>query len=117
MLAQTDKRSDERVASNTPIIFSWFSTRFWKEYSSMTRNHSKRGMCFESGHLLTPGAHLFIRVDEDPDSNSGVRLRNSILAVVKWCRKLTDEHATGYCIGARYYKNPWAAELTLIADK
>jgi hypothetical protein len=74
-------------------------------------------MCFESGHLLTPGAHLFIRVDEDPDSNSGVRLRNSILAVVKWCRKLTDEHATGYCIGARYYKNPWAAELTLIADK
>ena len=103
MLARADKRTDVRIASNAPIIFSLFSTCFWKEYPSTTRNHSKSGMCFESGHLLMPGAHLFIRVDKQPDSSSGVRLRNSTLAEVKWCRKLTDEQATGYCIGARFF--------------
>ena len=103
MLVQTDKRSDKRIASNAPIIFSLFSTHFWKEYPSMTRNHSKSGMCFESGQPLIPGAHLFIRVDKQSDSSSGVRLRNSTIAEVKWCRKLKDEQASGYCVGARYY--------------
>jgi len=41
MLAQTDKRSDERIASNASIIFSLFSILFWREYPSMTRNHSE----------------------------------------------------------------------------
>jgi hypothetical protein len=103
MLARTDKRSDSRIASNAPIIFSLFSTRFWKEYPSMTRNHSENGICFESSHPLTPGTYLFIRVDKQPDSGSSARLRNTTLAEVKWCRKLADEQATGYSVGARYY--------------
>ena len=103
MLVQTDKRSDKRIASNAPIIFSLFSTHFWKEYPSMTRNHSKSGMCFESVQPLMPGAPLFIRVDKQPDSSSDVKLRNSTIAEVKWCRKLSNEQATGYCVGARYY--------------
>ena len=103
MLARADKRSDERIASNAPIIFSSFSTRFWHEYPSITRNHSKSGMCFESIHPITPGTNLFIRVDKQPNLDSNVRLRNSTLAEVKWCRGLPDEYQTGYCVGARYY--------------
>lgn len=107
MLARTDKRTDKRldarIASNAPIIFSLFSTRFWKEYASTTRNHSERGMCFESGHPLTPGSNLFIRAAKQPDSDSAVPLRSSTLAEVKWCRKSTEAQATGYCVGARYY--------------
>ena len=103
MPAQTDKRSDERIVSNTPIIFSFFSIRFWHEYPSVTRNHSKSGMCFESTQPITPGTSLFIRVDKQPNSDTKVRLRNSTLANVKWCRKLADEHQTGYYVGARYY--------------
>ena len=103
MLARFDKRSDERIASNAPIIFSFFSTRFWHEYPSITRNHSKRGMCFESTHPITPGTNLFIRVDKQPYLDSDVRLRNSTLAEVKWCRQLLDEHRTAYTVGARYY--------------
>ena len=103
MLARIDKRSDERIASNAPIIFSFFSTRFWHEYSSITQNHSKRGMCFESTHPIAPGTNLFIRVDKQSNSDSNVQLRNSTLAEVKWCRELTGEHRTGYRVGARYY--------------
>lgn len=74
MLAQTDKRSHERIASNASIIFSLFNTRFWRDYPSMTRNHSENGMCYESSLALTPGTHLFIRVDKQPDSGSSARL-------------------------------------------
>lgn len=100
---RTDKRSHARIASNAPIIYSLFSTRFWKEYPSMTRNHSESGMCFKSSHPLAPGSNLFIRAARQPNSDSAVPLRNSTLAEVKWCRELADEQATGYCIGARYY--------------
>ena len=103
MLARADKRSDERIASNASIIFSLFSTRFWKEYQSMTLNHSKSGMCFESSHPLTPGTNLFIRVAQQSNSDPSAWLRNSTLAEVKWCRELSDGKATGYCVGARYY--------------
>jgi hypothetical protein len=107
MLARTDKKSDKRtdtrVASNAPIIFSLFSTRFWKEYPSITRNHSHSGMCFESTHPLRPGSNLFIRAAKQPDSESAVPLRSSTLAEVKWCRELADKHATAYRVGARYY--------------
>jgi hypothetical protein len=103
MQARIDKRSDERIASNTPIIFSFFSTRFWHEYPSITRNHSNSGMCFESTRPIMPGTNLFIRVDKQPNLDSNVRLRNSTLAEAKWCRELTDEHQPRYCVGARYY--------------
>jgi len=107
MLALKDKRADERFVSKAPIAYSFFSTRFWHEYRSMTRNHSKDGMCFESCHALTPGTNLFIRLDKLPDVHSGVnpngRLRSSTLATVKWCRELPDEHRPTYCVGVRYY--------------
>ena len=107
MLARKDKREDERFVSNAPIIFSFFSTRFWHEYPSVTRNHSKDGMCFESSHPLTPGIDLFIRVGKHPNLDSDVdeaeRLRSSTLAKVKWCRELSDEHRSGYSVGVRYY--------------
>lgn len=103
MLARIDKRSDERIASKVRINFSFFSTRLWHECQSWTLNHSEGGLCFESIHPLMPGTNLFIRVDKHPKLNSGIRLRNSTLAEVKWCRELADEHRTGYCVGARYY--------------
>jgi len=103
MRSRTDKRADERIVSNAPIIFSFFSTRFWQEYPSITRNHSKGGMCFESTHPITPGTNLFIRVDNQPNLDSNVRLRNSTLANVKWCRKFPDKNRIGYYVGARYY--------------
>jgi hypothetical protein len=107
MLAQEDKRADERFASRSTIIFSLFSTRFWHEYPSVTCNHSKDGMCFETNHPLTPGADLFIRTAYPPNLDSDVDqalgLRNSTLARVKWCRQLPDEERTSYWVGVKYY--------------
>jgi len=103
MPARTEKRTDKRIASNAPIIFSLFSTRFWREFSSITRNHSKGGMCFESTEPMMPGANLFIRADKQSNLDSNVRLRSTTLAEVKWCQKLSDEHTNSYSIGAKYY--------------
>jgi len=107
MLAPNEKRTDERFVSNAPIFFSFFSTRFWHECASMTLNHSKGGMCFESRDPLTPGTNLFIRVDQHPDLTPGTNqngwLRNSTLATVKWCLELPDEHRSAYRVGVRYY--------------
>ena len=107
MLARKDKRTDERIVSKAPIAYSSFSTRFWHEYISTTRNHSKDGMCFESRYPLMPGTNLFIRIDKnsnyDLDGNAGAELRNSTLAVVKWCREISDAQRTRYCVGVRYY--------------
>jgi hypothetical protein len=103
MLARTEKRSNKRVASNAHIIFSLFSTRFWCEYPSMTRNHSESGMCFESSHPMMPGTNLFIRSDQRPNLHSNVRLRSTTLAEVMWCQKLSDEDPNSYCVGAKYY--------------
>ena len=103
MLARTEKRSNKRIASNAPIIYSLFSTRFWKEYPSTTRNHSESGMCFESIHPMMPGTNLFIRADKQPNLNSNVRLRSTTLAEVMWCQKLSDEGPNSYCVGAKYY--------------
>ena len=103
MLARIDKRSDERIASKAPINFSFFGTRLWQEIPSQTLNHSESGLCFESNHPIMPGTNVFIRVDKHPELDSGIRLRNSTLAEVKWCRESTDAHCTGYCVGARYY--------------
>ncbi|MEJ2098542.1 MAG: hypothetical protein P8X68_01035 [Desulfobacterales bacterium] len=104
---KADQRADARFVSNLPIIFSFFSTRFWHEYTSTIRNHSKDGMCFESSRPLMPGTNLFIRIDKnsnyDLDGNAGAELRNSTLAVVKWCREISDAQRTRYCVGVRYY--------------
>jgi hypothetical protein len=107
MLARTDQRTDERFVSNAPIIFSLFSSRFWREHSSRTCNHSKDGMCFESSHPLTPGTNLFIRVVQHPNPDTeisqGARLRSSTLATVRWCRDISDAHRLCYSVGVSYY--------------
>jgi hypothetical protein len=107
MLARKEKRTDERVPSNAPIIFSFFSTRFWHEYPSKTRNHSRHGMCFQSSHPLTPGTYLFIRVNKHPisdsDINPNVGLRNSTLAEVRWSRELQDKLGSVCLVGVKYY--------------
>lgn len=107
MLVRREKRTDERIVSTAPIIFSSFSTRFWREYPSMTRNHSKHGMCFEANSAMTPGTYLFIRVERysraGEGKNQDAGLRTSTLAEVKWCRKLSDEPKSTYCVGVRYF--------------
>ena len=102
-----DYREDERITSHAPLIFSRFSTRFHREYASMTFNHSKGGMCLESAELFNPGSVLFIRLSNTPNDQlyhgNREHLRTSTLAEVKWSRECRDEFST-YCrLGVKYY--------------
>jgi hypothetical protein len=106
MREQREKRADERFTSCVEINFSYFSSRHFAEHSSMTFNHSRGGMCFESTHALEPGVNLYIRAGQNPGEDSGAGnwelLRASTLAEVRWCEKTIDEYGTYYCVGVRY---------------
>jgi hypothetical protein len=102
-----EKRTSERIPSKAAIIFSYFSTKNWAENRSLTLNLSTGGMCFESRCSLKAGASLFIRSDQTPGTVAGNcncnLLRISTLAEVRWCREITREDGTSYCIGVKYF--------------
>ena len=102
-----DHRQEERLTSHTPLIFTYFSTRFHREQASMTFNHSRTGMCMEASEPCRPGSILFIRlsnakIDEVYQQNRKY-LRTTTLAEVKWCREHRDKFGTYYRIGVKYF--------------
>ena len=107
MTEKKEKRADERFTSRIAIIFSYFFTKNWTEYRSVTLNLSTGGMCFESGHSLKTGAYLYIRTGQNPETVSGIGtwdlLHTSTLAEVMWCRETTREDGTCYRIGVKYF--------------
>jgi hypothetical protein len=102
-----DQRNEKRILSHAPLVFAPFSSRFHREYASMTLNHSKDGMCLESGEPFRPGAVLYIRLGNAPEDQlyrgNWNHLRTSTLAEVKWCREYRDEFSAYYRIGVKYY--------------
>jgi len=106
MLEKKEKRADGRFTSNATVIFSYFSTKNWAENCSKTLNLSADGMCFESRHSFKPGANLYIRAGQNPETVSRTGnwdlLRTTTLAQVKWCRETTREDGTCYSIGVKY---------------
>jgi hypothetical protein len=106
MLGKSDKRANERLPANASIIFTYFSTKNWHESPSVTLNLSEGGMCFESKHSVKPGADLYIRAGQNPETVPGngkcVLLHASTLAEVKWCREQIREDVTCYRIGVKY---------------
>jgi len=104
---QAEKRQDERIRSHEPLIIALFSTKFHRQYASMTFNHSKGGMCLESAEPFKPGSVLFIRRNNAPDAQPyhGNReyLRTSTLAEVKWSREFRDKFSTYYRLGVKYF--------------
>jgi hypothetical protein len=102
-----DQRQEQRITSHAPLIFTRFSTRYHREHSSMTFNHSKGGMCMEASEPCIPGSVLFIRlgnaqIDEVYHVNRN-HLRSTTLAEVKWCSEHRDKFGTYYRIGVKYF--------------
>jgi len=104
---RTDQRQDERIRSHAPLVVSLFSTKFRREYASMSFDHSQGGMCLEAPEPFSAGAVLYIRlgtaaVDQVYQGNWD-HLRTTTLAEVKWSRAYRDNFSTYYRIGVKYY--------------
>jgi hypothetical protein len=103
---EDDKRRDKRFVWHAPIIFSIFGSKFHREYSSMTFNHSGGGLCIEVAETINPGTTLYLRRGKiNTDENYDLRwhhLRASFLGEVRWCREFSDKLGIYHCIGARY---------------
>ena len=102
-----DQRQDERIRSHAPLVVSLFSTKFRREYASMSFNHSQGGMCLEAPEPFSAGSVLYIRlgtaaVDQVYQGNWD-HLRTTTLAEVKWSRAYRDNFSTYYRIGVKYY--------------
>ncbi len=106
-LTQVDRRQDERIRSHVPLVVALFSTKFRREYASMTFNYSSGGMCFEVPEPFNPGCVLYIRLDNSPVEQvyqgNWDHLRTTTLAEVKWSREYRDKFSTYYRIGVKYY--------------
>jgi len=104
---RADQREDERIRSHAPLIVAPFSTKFHREYASLTFNHSKNGMCLEAAEPFKPGSVLYIRLGNAPIDqvyqSTRKHLRTSTLAEVKWSREYQDKFNTYYRIGVKYY--------------
>lgn len=107
MLDKEEKRADERLTSDTAIIYSNFSTKNWSENRSVALNISAGGMCFESRHPFKPHANLYIRTEQNPATVSGSLnwnlLRTSTLAEVRWCQEIRRQDSCWYSIGIKYF--------------
>ena len=107
-LIRSDRREHERIVSHAPLIIAPFGIRHYREYRSMTFNHNKNGMCFETAAPFKPGCILCIRLSSSQDDQMyhGDRkfLRTFTLAEVRWCREYRDDFSfsTYYRIGIRY---------------
>ena len=104
---QPDQRQEQRITSHAPLIFTIFSSRFQREYGSMTFNHSKGGMCIETTEPFKPGSVLYIRLgDITADHIYHVNrkfLRHApTVGEVKWCREHRDKFGNYYRIGVKY---------------
>ena len=101
-----DQRSEARITSHAPLIFTRFSLRFHREHTSMTFNHSKNGMCMEASEPCRPGSVLFIRLGsakiDDVYHVNRKYLRTTALAEVKWCREHRDKFGIYYRLGVKY---------------
>jgi len=101
-----NQRSEARITSHAPLIFTRFSLRFHREHTSMTFNHSKNGMCMEASEPCRPGSVLFIRLGnakiDDVYHVNRKYLRTTALAEVKWCREHRDKFGTYYRLGVKY---------------
>ena len=104
---QTDQREDKRIRSHAPLIIAPFSTKFHREYASMTFNHSRGGLCLEAAEPFKSGSVLYIRLGNAPADqvyqSNQEHLRTTTLAEVKWSREYRDKFSTYYRIGVKYY--------------
>ena len=104
---QADQRKDKRIRSHAPLIIAPFSTKFHREYASMTFNHSRGGLCLEAAEPFKSGSVLYIRLGNAPADqvyqSNQEHLRTTTLAEVKWSREYRDKFSTYYRIGVKYY--------------
>ena len=104
---EADLRKDERIQSHAPLVVTLFSTKFRREYASMSFNHSRGGMCIELAEPFQPGCVLYIRlntsVDDQVYHGDQDHLRSTTLAEVKWVREYRDKFSTYYRVGVKYY--------------
>lgn len=103
---QPQKRIEQRIISHAPLFFTPFSSKFHREYASMTFNHSRSGMCMESAEPFKHGSVIYIRIantafDQLYQVNRQY-LRTSTLAEVMWCHEQQDKFGTYYRIGVKY---------------
>jgi hypothetical protein len=107
MTTAQEKRRTLRYMIEAPIRCSYFNMPV--SASARTVNFSQDGMYFVSDAEFHPGAAVFIRANNDsprqklPENTDG--LRQTTLAEVRWCRKLS-ENPTHYQVGVKYYE-PW----------
>lgn len=92
----SEKREDDRLGCDNPVNWAYFNRE--PAYAGTVRNCSRAGCYFESGHPVSPGATINLRMDAldlQGAPPGGKHMRWNVLAVVKWCQKVEDRYGVG----------------------
>ena len=65
-------------------------------YYAVSYNLSETGMYFKSLFELYPGAHILVKIDDDPLT------QNNVSAKVVWCKKLENSDKFRYGVGVEF---------------
>jgi len=65
MPARSENRFEGRYGSRAFITYSLFSIKYWHYRHSKARNHSQGGLFFKSDTSLSPGATIYIRIENN----------------------------------------------------
>ncbi len=100
MRNQTDNRKHQRYTHNAPMVYAFQNSDLF--FSATICNYCKTGMCFEAGYALTPGAKIFIMLENYSRDAKGHDISNQYRAEVKWCSPVSDSDAFFYNVGVKY---------------
>ena len=96
MEKRIEKRHYKRMNHNTMVTLE--SLQMGNDENTRMLNCSDDGLYFESDHFLQPGAEVFIRIENIPDSHGDYKCHH---AKIKWGKRLKNTpYAYGY--GAKY---------------
>ena len=97
-----DKREHERFDLNASMVYAFHDSDLF--YQARMCNYGKGGMSFISDNALEPGSDIYIMMENFSLDAVGAEFYDGYLAEVRWCQKLTQENATDFRVGVKYYQ-------------
>jgi hypothetical protein len=101
-MASREQRADQRQACDLPVEWDCFNAS--ENFHGRMTDVSGRGCCVESGHPVTAGAAVIVRVLSSDGSGTDRTIQSLLLAEVKWCRPLPLESSWQYQFGVKCFE-------------
>ena len=95
-----DKRTDRRIRTDAMMQYLLEETEQY--FGGDICNLSPKGLCFETGYFVRPGAVIKIKIDETEGEMPLCRRIHNCHAQVRWCETPAGVSAFSYRVGVEF---------------